>query len=229
MTIVLLDIDGTLIRTGRAGSRAMNRAFEDVFGVAGAFDSVEMAGRTDKWIVDDAATRAGIELTGDNFERFQARYFSRLADALREPAPGKGVLPGVRRLLETIDNCDSVFAALLTGNCEEGARIKLQHFDIWKFFRCGAYGDEVTDRNHLYDVAVQRAEACGAPRVEPHDVVVVGDTVLDVACARAAGARSVAVATGPCDVDTLRKSGADVVVRDLSDTAALFQMLGVQI
>ena len=122
-----------------------------------------------------------------------------------------------------------VFAGLLTGNCEEGARIKLQHFDIWKFFRCGAYGDEVIDRNHLYDVAVQRAEACGAPRVEPHDVVVVGDTVLDVACARAAGARSVAVATGPCDLDTLRKSGADVVVRDLSDTAAFFQMLGVQI
>ena len=120
------------------------------------------------------------------------------------------------------------FAALLTGNCEEGARIKLQHFDIWKFFRCGAYGDEVTDRNHLFDIAIQRAEACGAPRVQPSDVVVVGDTVFDVACAKAAGARSVAVATGPCDVSTLQKSGADVVVRDLSDTEAFFRMLSVQ-
>ena len=64
MTIVLLDIDGTLIRTGRAGSRAMNRAFEDVFGIAGAFDGVEMAGRTDKWILDDAAARAGVDLSG---------------------------------------------------------------------------------------------------------------------------------------------------------------------
>jgi phosphoglycolate phosphatase len=228
MTIVLLDIDGTLIRTGRAGSRAMNRAFEDVFGIAGAFDGVEMAGRTDKWILDDAAARAGVDLTGGNFQRFRDRYCSRLADTLREPTPGKGVLPGVRRLLETLDARDDVFPALLTGNCEEGARIKLQHFDIWKFFRCGAYGDDATDRNHLFDLAIQRAEACGAPRVPPGEVVVVGDTVLDVACAKAAGARSVAVATGPCDVATLRKSGADVVVRDLSDTEAFYRMLGVQ-
>jgi phosphoglycolate phosphatase len=229
LTIVLLDIDGTLIRTGRAGSRAMNRAFEDLFGISGAFDGVEMAGRTDRWILDDAASRAGVDLTGDNFQRFRDRYFARLTDALREPAPGKGVLPGVRRLLETIDTRDDVFAALLTGNSEDGARIKLQHFDIWKFFRCGAYGDEVTDRNHLFEIAVQRAEACGAPRQQPGDVVVVGDTVLDVACAKAAGARSVAVATGPCDVETLRKSGADVVVRDLTDTEAFFRMLSVQI
>jgi phosphoglycolate phosphatase len=228
MTIVLLDIDGTLIRTGRAGSRAMNRAFEDVFGIAGAFDGVEMAGRTDKWILDDAASRAGVDVSGDNFHRFRERYFLRLTDTLREPTPGKGVLPGVRRLLETLDTRDDVFAALLTGNCEEGARIKLQHFDIWKFFRCGAYGDDVTDRSHLFDIAIQRAEACGAPRVQPSDVVVVGDTVFDVACAKAAGARSVAVATGPCDMNTLQKSGADVVVRDLSDTEAFFRVLGVQ-
>jgi phosphoglycolate phosphatase-like HAD superfamily hydrolase len=228
MTIVLLDIDGTLIRTGRAGSRAMNRAFEDVFGIAGAFDAVEMAGRTDKWIVDDAASRAGVDLTGDAFQRFRDRYSYRLTETLREPAPGKGVLPGVRRLLDTFDTRDDVFSALLTGNCEDGARSKLQHFDMWKVFRGGAYGDDVTDRNHLFDIALRRAEACGAPRVNPSEVVVVGDTVLDVACAKAAGARSVAVATGPCDVDTLRNSGADVVVRDLNDTEGLFRMLGVQ-
>src|SRR5687768_5317352 len=228
MTIVLLDIDGTLIRTGRAGSRAMNRAFEDVFGIAGAFDGVEMAGRTDKWIVDDAASRAGVDLSGGNFQRFRDRYFSRLVETLREPAPGKGVLPGVRRLLDTLDSRDDVFAALLTGNCDEGARIKLQHFDIWKFFRCGAYGDDVTDRNHLFDIAVQRAEACGAPRVQRSDFVLVADMLLYVACAKASAARSVAVATDPCDVNTLQKIGADVVVRDLSDTEAFFRMLGVQ-
>ena len=228
MTIVLLDIDGTLIRTGRAGSRAMNRAFEDLFGIAGAFDGVEMAGRTDKWIVDDAASRAGVDMSGGNFQRFRDRYFARLSETLREPTPGKGVLPGVRRLLDTIDTRDDVFPALLTGNCEEGARIKLQHFDIWKYFRCGAYGDDLSDRNALFDVALQRAHACGAPNVHPNDVVVVGDTVHDIACAKAAGARSVAVATGPCDVETLRKSGADMVVRDLNDTDAFFRMLSVQ-
>ena len=68
----------------------------------------------------------------------------------------------------------------------------------------------VTDRNDLFAVAMTRALACGAPRVHPRDVIVVGDTVLDVACAKAAGARSIAVATGPSDVDTLRAAGADV-------------------
>ena len=228
MIVVLLDIDGTLIRTGQAGSRAMNRAFEDLFGIAGAFDAVVMAGRTDRWILNDAAARSGVDLSGDNFHRFRERYFTRLSDTLREPAPRKGVLPGVRRLLETLDARDDVFCALLTGNCEDGARIKLQHFDIWKFFRCGAYGDDVTDRNHLFDIAMERTLACGVPRVAPSDVVVVGDTGLDVACAKAAGARSVAVATGPCDVETLRRSGADVVVRDLNDTEAFVRMLGVQ-
>jgi phosphoglycolate phosphatase-like HAD superfamily hydrolase len=243
-TIVLFDIDGTLIRTGRAGNRAMNRAFDDLFGIAGAFDGIEMAGRTDKWILGAAATRAGVDLIGDDFERFRDRYFTRLREAL-PPAEGsretadnretvaagegpKGVLPGVQGLLETIHTRTDIFPALLTGNCEDGARIKLEHFDLWRFFRCGAYGDEVVDRNHLFDVALQRAQECGAPRVSASEVIIVGDTVLDVACARAAGARSIAVATGPSDVETLRQSGADMVMRDLSDIDAFLRFIFVQ-
>jgi phosphoglycolate phosphatase-like HAD superfamily hydrolase len=187
-----------------------------------------MAGRTDKWILDDAAARAGIALSDDTAERFYDRYCARLVEALPEPADRKGVLPGVRNLLETIDGREDVFPALLTGNSEAGARIKLEHFDLWKFFRCGAYGDAVAERNHLFEVALERARACGAPAVQPADVVVVGDTVLDVACARAAGARSVAVATGPSDVETLRRSGADLAVPDLSDTNAVLRFIFVQ-
>jgi phosphoglycolate phosphatase len=239
-TIVLFDIDGTLIRTGRAGSRAMNRAFEDLFGVPSAFDGIQMAGRTDKSILEDAATRAGVGLSEPNFRRFRNRYFERLLEALTEAGPRpstnargalsnidgrKGVLPGVQPLLEALAPRSDVFLALLTGNCEEGARIKLEHFDLWKFFRCGAFGDDVNDRNELFGVAMRRAEACGAPQVAPQNVIVVGDTVLDVACATAAGARSVAVATGPSDSETLRQSGADVVVEDLSDTFGFLRLL----
>jgi len=114
---------------------------------------------------------------------------------------------------------------LLSGNCEEGARIKLEYFDLWKFFRCGAFGDEVSDRNDLFNVAIERAAACGAPPVAANRVVVVGDTVLDIACARAAGARSVAVATGPSDVETLRMAGAEVVFEDLSDAGGFLALL----
>ena len=203
----------------------MNRAFEDLFGVTGAFDGIPMAGRTDKGILQEGASRAGVDLNDGNFQRFRDRYFARLVEALPEPGPHKGVLPGVQRLLEAIAARADVFPALLTGNCEEGARIKLQHFDLWKFFRCGAFGDAADDRNELFDIAMARALACGAPPVRRHDVLVVGDTVLDIACANAAGARSVAVATGPHDIDTLQAAGADVVVRDLSDTAAFLQLL----
>jgi phosphoglycolate phosphatase len=225
MTIVLFDIDGTLIRTGRAGSRAMNRAFEDLFGIPEAFDGIPMAGRTDKGILEDGASRAGVDLSGSAFHRFRDRYFMRLREALPEPGPHRGILPGVQPLLGAIAARADVFPALLTGNCEEGARIKLEHFDLWKFFRCGAYGDAVVDRNELFDVAMARARACGAPATHPRDVVVVGDTVLDVACAKAAGARSVAVATGPSDVDVLRAAGADVAVTDLSDTEGFLRLL----
>ncbi len=203
----------------------MNCAFQDVFGVAGAFDGIPMAGRTDKGILEDGASRAGINLGGGNCQRFRDRYFIRLREALAERSPEKRVLPGVHPLLEAIAARSDVFPALLTGNCEEGARIKLQYFDLWKFFRCGAFGDELVERNDLFAVAMQQAVACGAPSVQGHDVLVVGDTVLDIACAKAAGARSVGVATGPSDVATLRAAGADVAVEDLSDTAAFLRLL----
>jgi phosphoglycolate phosphatase len=232
VTIVLFDIDGTLIRTGRAGSRAMDRAFEDLFGLHKAFDGIQMAGRTDKWILEDAAARSGVSLTAERFQRFRDRYFECLLEALPDPGPHKGILPGVRPLLDALvapPLRDDVFLALLTGNCEEGARIKLEHFDLWRYFRCGAYGDDVHDRNELFAVAMSRVRACGGPAARPRDVIVVGDTPLDVACAAAAGARSVAVATGPSDAETLRKGGADVVFDDLSDTPAFLRLIGAAV
>ena len=223
--IVLFDIDGTLILTGGAGSRAMNRAFEDVFRVAGAFDGVPMHGRTDRRLLEDALARAGVLSEDGELGRFRDRYFERLLETIHEPGPLKGLMPGVRVLLDALAPRPGVFLALLTGNYEQAARIKLEYFDLWRYFRCGAYGDAVVDRNDLFPLALSRAFACGAPRIPHSEVLVVGDTVLDVACAAAAGARSVAVATGPSDVETLRGSGADVVFEDLRDTAAFLRLL----
>lgn len=209
--------------------RAMNRAFHDLFDVASAFDEVPMAGRTDRGILAEGARRAGIELSGDDVGRFRDRYCERLHEALADPDPDhrsrKAVLPGVHKLLEALAEEGDMFPALLTGNCEAGARIKLEHFDLWRFFRCGAYGDVATDRIELFDVAMARASECGAPGVPARDVVVVGDTVLDVACARAAGARCVAVATGPFEAGALARAGADVAWDDLSDTGAFLRFL----
>jgi phosphoglycolate phosphatase len=205
----------------------MSRAFEDVFGVSDGLGGVPMAGRTDAWIVAQAAIAHGLSCDAETLRRFRERYLVYLADEVHQPGPRKGVMPGVRPLLDALAARHDAFLALLTGNFEQGARIKLEYFDLWRYFRCGAFGDAALERNGLLSTALARVEACGGPSPRPEDVVVVGDTPLDVAVARAGGARSVAVATGGYDVAALGASGADVVLEDFSDLkAALEALLG---
>lgn len=229
VTIVLFDIDGTLVLTGGAGARAMGRAFEETFGIRRALDGIPMGGRTDAGILAEAAARAGVTLTPEDRRRFRDRYVERLREALLEPGHPKQVLPGVRPLLEALTVRPDIFLALLTGNSEEGARLKLEHFDLWKFFRCGAFGDETAERNDLFGTAMRRARECGAPDVAPSEVVVIGDTELDVGVAVRAGARSVAVATGSSGLAALHRSGADVVLKDLGDVNAFLNLLGTSL
>jgi phosphoglycolate phosphatase-like HAD superfamily hydrolase len=221
----LFDIDGTLVLTGGAGSRAMGRAFEEVYRVANAFDGVAVSGRTDHNILVEVFERAGVAPEPAPFAAFCERYYEHLALALAEPHPQKGVMPGVRALLDALAPRRDVFVGLLTGNFAPSARLKLEHFDLWQYFPWGAFGDDAADRNGLLPVAVARARANGAPAVAPDRVIVVGDTPLDVACAAASGARAVAVATGSADAATLQACGADVVFEDLSDTRAFLALL----
>ncbi len=117
---------------------------------------------------------------------------------------------------------------LLTGNFEPGARIKLGHFDLWRRFRFGAFGDDHLDRRALVPVAIARAREAGVPAVADGRVVVIGDTPLDVDCARAHGARAVAVATGPFNRAALEATGADVVVNTLVEAGDLASWLVAQ-
>lgn len=204
--------------SGGAGRRAMVRAFKDLFAIPDALRDVSFAGRTDAWIVNDAVRRSGVVPGVPDLARFRDRYLHYLASELQQPGEGvKGLMPGVRPLLDSLAARGDVFLALLTGNFELGAQVKLEYFDLWRYFRCGAFGDRALDRNHLVNEALARVRDCGGPDVPKEDVVVVGDTPLDVACAAAAGARSVAVATGGYDEMTLEAAGADVVLPDFTD------------
>lgn len=224
--LILFDIDGTLVLTGGAGSRAMRRAFHDVFRVDNAFDRIPMPGRTDSSLLAEALARAGLAYEDGRVGRFRSCYYDHLADELREPHPGKRVMPGVRPLLDALSQRDDVFLGLLTGNFGPSARLKLQHFDLWRYFPCGAFGEDAEDRNLLVPIAVERARSHGAHVPAAERVIVVGDTPLDVACAIASGALAVGVATGPADVPTLRRSGAHEVFEDLADTEAFLRLLG---
>jgi phosphoglycolate phosphatase len=217
-TVVLFDIDGTLVLTGGAGGRAMARAFEDLFAIRDAFAGIPFAGRTDACILADAAAAHRIPHDSLDLARFRDVYLQHLANELEQPGPRKGVMPGIRALLDRLEARDDVYLALLTGNYEAAAQLKLEYFDLWRYFSCGAYGDGAADRNTLLPKAVARVAACGGPSIEPQEAVVIGDTPLDVACAASAGARCIAVATGSYTVEELEAAGAEVALRDLADT-----------
>lgn len=214
--------------TGGAGGRAMSSAFEELFAIRDAFHGIPMPGRTDAWILTDAAAAHQIPSDSPQLARFPEVYLRHLQIELtKPPLAGKrfGVMPGVRDVLDALAGREDVILALLTGNYESTARIKLEAFDLWRYFRCGAFGDDAPDRNGLLQRAIDRVTACGGPRVSADRVVVIGDTPLDVACAASGGARSIAVATGSHSVGELRAAGADVVFEDLSDLDAVLRSL----
>lgn len=211
--LFLFDIDGTLVITGGAGQRAMNRAFHDTFGIPDAFKGIDLAGRTDTSIVSDAFSRLGMAADPDEVARFRSRYLVCLQDEVPRPGVGKRVLPGIAPLLEALQPHGHNFLALLTGNYADAAEVKLAHFDLWRYFKCGAFGEDHGDRNHLVPVALERARQKGLPpHVETAHTVVIGDTPRDIACARADGVRVAAVATGPFTIEQL--ADADAVADD---------------
>jgi len=226
-TLVLFDIDGTLVLTGRAGIRALDRALTDVCGVASPLEGVAFAGRTDRAIVGEALERIRAEAGQAAIDAVRERYCVHLAEeVLRDSPHPKCVLPGVGAALDALallEASGEVAVGLLTGNFARGAEIKLGHFDLWRRFRFGAFGDGHTDRRDLVPVAIAAAARAGAGTFSSRDVVIIGDTPADVDCAHAHGARAVAVATGPFSLDVLATTGADVVVPDLSDWDAAWR------
>jgi phosphoglycolate phosphatase len=209
------------VLTGGAGGRAMARAFEEIFSVADAFRGIPMAGRTDAWILADAADAHSIPRDSPGLAQFPEVYVRHLAMEILDKGPRYGIMPGIPALLDALADRDHAYLALLTGNYEAGARLKLEHFDLWRYFPCGAFGDGAADRNGLVPKALARVAACSGAVFAASNAIVIGDTPLDVACAKAGGARSMAVATGNHTVDELRESGADVVFHDLSDLEAV--------
>lgn len=224
--LILFDIDGTLLLSGRAGLRAMTRAFEHTFGITEAFTGESFGGRTDSYLVSRALTAAGLPDNQENHHRFRANYLPLLAEEILHPGQGhKGLMPGARELLEALDECDHLHLALLTGNYREAAEIKLQHFEIWDFFEWGAFSDDAADRNALVPIARSRAETYDIPAEAIERVIVIGDTPHDIECARVSGARCIAVATGGFSMEQLKEAGADEVLPDLSDTERVISLL----
>ena len=211
---VLFDIDGTLITTGGAGMRAFANVAHHTFGVPDGTARISFAGRTDLGIIRDFFTQAGIPPTPDNFARFLKDYLFWLDQLLHE-LPGK-VLPGVHDLLRSLRLLpEPPLIGLLTGNIRLGGELKLRRFGLWEEFAMGAFGDDHEDRNRLAAIAHQRVGERLGRSLEGGEILIIGDTPLDIACARAIRARCLAVATGGATHSVLAEHQPDWLVHSL--------------
>lgn len=231
MRLILFDIDGTLLWTSGAGRRAIHRALLEEMGTAGPIDSYRFDGKTDPQIVRELLTMAGHPEceSEDRITAVCERYVALLTAELAKPTQATRLYPGIKELLAALEPYElegRALVGLLTGNVQHGAALKLQSAGLDPArFAVGAFGSDSHRRADLPAVAATRAAERTGRRFTGDDLVVVGDTPDDVACARPMGARTVAVATGFFKVDALRAAGAAHVFEDLSDTQAVLEAL----
>jgi phosphoglycolate phosphatase-like HAD superfamily hydrolase len=220
-TLVLFDIDGTLLDTHGAGRRSFMRAVERAFGFADDLAGLTFAGATDLDLVEQLARRNGRAVEPRETEAFFALLPALLREELRREPPH--VYPGVRELLHAFGEQPNVTLGLVTGNIESCAWVKLEACGIHEHFELGAFGHEHADRCEIARLARRRAERAGAYA----RCVLIGDTPSDIRAAHAIGATSIAVATGGYAADALAAAGAHHVLADLADRPAVLQLAGL--
>ena len=225
MRVFFFDIDGTLIRSGGAGRAAMEAALTSAFEVDAPPEGVLFSGRTDLAIVADLLRASGVEPSEDHIARCLRAYLEHLPRMLAERS-GQ-VLPGIGPLLDHLAGRSQIAVGLLTGNVRRGARIKLKHYGLWHRFPFGGFGDRYTDRADVARAALEEARQQTASDVQPENVWVIGDSPHDVRCARAIGARAIAVATGIHTLDELAAEQPDLLLQDMADTDQLLDTVGV--
>jgi phosphoglycolate phosphatase len=226
MRLLLFDIDGTLIDAHRAGYHSLTRAMTEVFGTAGNPTGYDWRGKTDPLIVQDILRAAGIpeDAIREKLSRCFDVYVSLLESLLSDGHPVT-ILPGVPELVGRLSLEPTVLVGLLTGNVEGGAWTKLKPTGLSSHFRLAVFGSDDSDRRRLPALARRRAQELAGIEIPWRDVLVIGDTPLDVDCARANGAVAVAVATGQHSVEELAAVKPDLLFSNFADVESSVRAL----
>jgi phosphoglycolate phosphatase-like HAD superfamily hydrolase len=223
-SLLLWDIDGTLVYMDRAGERALLIAIRDLYHrELGPHLPVDLKGRTDTSICRDLLAWLGVPVTPEEETRFRSAYLALLPTTL--PLVRPIIHPGIREALDAVHAHPEIHQALLTGNLREGARLKLSYLDLWRYFEFGAFANDSHIRNELGPFALRRAKEKLGIDFPPERVFIIGDTPHDVACGKAIGAKTIAVATGAFSVEQLAALNPTHVFKDLSDTKALLKVI----
>lgn len=203
----------------------MIAAVEEVFGSAGKMERVDFQGKTDPLILRESLESMGftVEDIAEKTGLLKERYFFHLENNMK--IYDSVLLPGVRELLERLSEITEIITALLTGNFRESAEIKLDKYKLVDYFTFGVFGDDAHRRNDLPPVARKILLQKFDMDIPFENMVIIGDTVYDVECARVSGAVSIAVGTGIGDSEKVKKMNPDYYFDDLSDTEAVMRAI----
>jgi phosphoglycolate phosphatase-like HAD superfamily hydrolase len=217
--LVLFDIDGTLVHTGGAGTKAFAKTFATEFDLHHGSEKMKFAGRTDVSLVREFFKIHHLDERPEHFNQFFARYVFWL-DHIVEHSTG-GECPGVREFMaDLLALPQPPMLGLLTGNIRLGAEIKLRRFDLWDHFVMGGFADDHEDRNYIAVAALERGRRVLGKDLQPQEIIVIGDTPFDVRCGKFIGAKTLAVATGGATLAELKPHAADWTVANLTRISA---------
>jgi len=211
--LLLFDIDGTLVATGGAGVRALNRAFCQVVGIVNALDGVRLHGKTDPAIIREVFTARGTPNPTPSFNQILSAYIEFLPEEVDRSTHYR-VLPGVLSFLQDFHRHPDLAFGLATGNVERGARIKLARGNLNSFFAFGGFGSDAESRTELVRRAAENGARHAGGKVHPQEIFVIGDTPRDIDAGREAGFRTVGVATSDYSLEDLQAAGADLILSD---------------
>lgn len=223
MKLILFDLDGTILLSGGAGARAVNRACKKIHGIEDVMDRIMPDGKTDKAILREIFRAIEKDFSPDQVNGLFKEYLIFLKEEVTNSTEYR-VMPGIPELIGALYERDNIIIGIATGNIEEAALIKLERSGLSHYFKFGGFGSDFENREELIRIAIERGEKFLNYERKFERVFVIGDTPLDVIHARAAGAKTVAVATGSYSVSDLERCNPDYLFENFSDFESVLKI-----